>query len=83
MYGLTILDGGSTDSTLDIIKKNGNKIAYCVSEPDNSIYDAINKGIRLATGDVIGVLHSDDFYANNHVIEDIIRHLKERETEGF
>ncbi len=67
-----LIDGGSTDETLSIIKSYGNKISTLISEKDNGLYDALNKGISLATGDVIGILHSDDFYTNNHVIQHIV-----------
>lgn len=55
-----IIDGGSTDGTMSIINKYRQQIAYFVSEPDNGISDAFNKGIRVATGDVIGIINSDD-----------------------
>jgi glycosyltransferase involved in cell wall biosynthesis len=58
-----IIDGGSEDGTLDIVEKYRERISIFVSEPDNGIYDAFNKGIRLATGDLIGILNADDFYA--------------------
>ncbi|WP_150466454.1 glycosyltransferase family 2 protein [Francisella sp. SYW-9] len=57
-----IIDGGSTDSTLDIIKKYESQVDYWISEPDGGIYDAMNKGISLANGDVIGLINSDDWY---------------------
>lgn len=57
-----IIDGGSTDGTLDIIKKYEQYISYWVSEPDHGIYDAMNKGIKVATGDLIAFLNSDDWY---------------------
>lgn len=57
-----IIDGGSTDGTLDVIDKYRDKLAYFVSEPDNGIYDAMNKGIKKATGDIIGLLNADDWY---------------------
>jgi glycosyltransferase involved in cell wall biosynthesis len=57
-----ILDGGSTDRTLDIIKKYENHIAYWAGEPDNGIYDAMNKGIKKASGEFIGMLNADDWY---------------------
>ena len=57
-----IIDGGSTDGTIDIIKKYEDKIAYWISEADQVIYDAMNKGIDKSTGDIIGILNSDDFY---------------------
>jgi glycosyltransferase involved in cell wall biosynthesis len=68
-----IVDGGSTDNTLQIIEKYKNKIAKFVSEKDNGLYDALNKGIGLATGDIIGILHSDDFYINNTILDQYAR----------
>ena len=56
-----VIDGGSTDGTLKIIEKYRNKIDYYISEPDKGISDAFNKGIKAATGDLIGILNSDDF----------------------
>lgn len=67
-----IIDGGSTDGTLEIIDKYRDKISQLISEPDNGIYDAMNKGIRLATGDIIGILNSDDFYADSTTVSGII-----------
>ena len=65
MYEYIIVDGGSTDSTLDIIRSYkdffGDKLKV-ISEPDNGIYDAMNKGISWATGDFVGIVNSDDFY---------------------
>lgn len=68
-----IIDGGSTDGTVDIIKKYESKISKWISEPDRGIYDAMNKGISLATGDVIGFLNSDDVYYNSSVLENIAK----------
>lgn len=66
-----IVDGGSTDGTLDIIReyepRYGGRLRY-ISEPDHGIYDAMNKGIRLATGDVIGILNSDDWYTADDIV---------------
>lgn len=67
-----IIDGMSTDGTLEIINKYGPKISILVSEKDNGIYDAMNKGLRLATGDVIGILNSDDLYANNSILNEVM-----------
>ena len=57
-----VIDGGSKDGTVDVIQKYADRIDYFVSEPDGGIYDAMNKGIGAATGDVVGLLNSDDFY---------------------
>ena len=64
-----IIDGGSTDGTVDIIKKYADKIAYWVSEPDKGIYDAMNKRWLKATGDFIQFLNAGDWFENEHVIE--------------
>jgi len=66
-----IIDGGSTDNTVEIIKSTPNRVTQLVSEPDRGIYDALNKGIRLATGDIIGFLHTDDTFASPTTIEAI------------
>lgn len=66
-----VIDGASTDKTLDIVKSHGNRVDRVISEPDKGIYDALNKGIEAATGDVVGFLHSDDVYANNDVLKTI------------
>jgi len=66
-----IIDGGSSDGTLDIIQEYREKISKVITEPDKGIYDAMNKGIDLATGDVIGFLNADDVYANEKVLKKI------------
>ncbi len=67
-----VIDGNSTDDTLDIVNSYGNKINHIVSENDQGLYDAINKGIAIATGDLIGLLHADDFYITANVISDVV-----------
>lgn len=67
-----IIDGNSMDNTTSIINKYRDKIAQFISEKDEGIYDAMNKGISMATGEVIGVLNSDDFYKNNTVISKVV-----------
>ncbi len=62
-----IIDGGSTDGTLSIIEKYKQYISYFVSEPDHGLYDAMNKGIKSAKGDLIGMINSDDWYEINAV----------------
>ena len=64
-----IIDGGSSDGTVDIIKKYEDKLAYWVSEPDNGIYDAMNKGIKRSNGELIGIINSDDWYEPNAIKE--------------
>ncbi|HDQ41339.1 MAG TPA: glycosyltransferase [Desulfonatronum sp.] len=68
-----IVDGGSKDGTLDVIERYKNVIARYVSEPDNGIYDAMNKGIRMAGGDVLGLLNADDFYPRPDVISQVMQ----------
>jgi len=68
-----IIDGKSKDKTLQIVDKYKDKITKIVSEKDKGLYDALNKGVNLASGDIIGMLHSDDLYASNHVISDIVK----------
>lgn len=66
-----VIDGKSTDGTLSILQKYQNKITY-ISEPDTGIYDAMNKGIELATGDIIGILNSDDVLFDNEIINKVV-----------
>ena len=63
-----IIDGGSVDGTIGIIKKYSSKIDKIISEKDNGMYDALNKGIIHATGDIIGILNSDDYFCNNNIV---------------
>jgi len=63
-----IVDGKSKDNTVEVVKSFGSKVTKFVSEPDKGIYDALNKGIAIASGDVIGFMHSDDLFADEFVI---------------
>ena len=76
-----VIDGASTDSTLDIVSKFPH-VSTVVSEPDKGIYDAMNKGVRLATGDVVGILNSDDIYAHNRVLEKVARLFRNPEVQA-
>jgi len=78
-----IIDGASKDDTLNIIKSYGDRIHIVVSEPDKGIYDAMNKGLKLATGDYVAVLNSDDFYTDNYVIEHVVNRLEEAKTDSL
>lgn len=68
-----IIDGGSTDGTLEVVRKYSDRISYFVSELDDGIYDGMNKGIQAATGDIVGILNSDDFYPNSYVISNVAK----------
>lgn len=76
-----IIDGGSGDQTLSIIDKYKDKISKVVSEKDDGIYDAMNKGIRLATGEIIGILNSDDIYADEKVIEKVVTQMEQSKAD--
>ncbi|MBS1647941.1 MAG: glycosyltransferase [Bacteroidetes bacterium] len=78
-----IVDGNSSDGTLSIIKKYQSKISKIVSEKDEGLYYAINKGIQLATGDVLGVLHADDFYTNTEVLSDVANALNQAKAQAL
>lgn len=78
-----IIDGNSTDNTLAIIQKYASKITTLVSEKDNGIYDAMNKGIALATGEIIGILNSDDVYAYNDAILDVVNKINETKANAL
>jgi glycosyltransferase len=66
-----VIDGGSTDGTVEQLKQS-NLISQIISEPDQGIYDALNKGIQMATGDIIGFLHSDDILASAKKIKKLL-----------
>ena len=80
-----IVDGASKDNTLDIVKEYlprfHGRLRY-ISEPDKGIYDAMNKGIAMATGDVVGILNSDDFYTANDVLEQVAKVLVDESIDA-
>ena len=77
-----IVDANSTDGTLSIIKKYEDHISKWISEPDRGMYDAINKGIRMATGDVIGILNSDDMLVSDDVIASIVNVFENKQVDS-
>ena len=76
-----IVDGASTDGSTEIIRQYEGRVARIISEPDRGMYEAINKGIRAATGDIVGLMHSDDFFFDNHVVSDIVKRFERTETD--
>lgn len=77
-----IVDGESTDGTIDIVNKYKEKISKISVGKDNGIYFALNKGISLATGDIIAFLHADDFYYSNRVIENVVACIKKNNVQS-
>ena len=75
-----IIDGGSTDNTLSIVDKFKDSITTIISEPDKGIYDAMNKGVQNATGDIVGILNSDDIYADNKVVSSIVEAIGNKDS---
>ena len=75
-----IIDGGSTDNTLSIIEKYKESISTIISEPDKGIYDAMNKGVQNATGDLVGILNSDDIYTDNKVVSNIVEAIGNKDS---
>lgn len=78
-----IIDGASTDGTIEIVQSYGDMISKFISEKDNGLYDAMNKGLALATGDVVGILNSDDFYIDEFVIQKIIKEFEEKSVDSI
>lgn len=72
-----IIDGASKDDTLTVIKQTPNRIGQIVSERDDGIYDAMNKGLKTANGDILGILNSDDFYNSDNVISEVVDAFKD------
>lgn len=84
-YEYVVIDGLSTDGTLEIIKeyeqKFNGKMVY-ISEKDKGLYDAMNKGLAMATGDIVGILNSDDFYTSNDILHVIATNIKEKNVDA-
>lgn len=77
-----VIDGNSADETLGIIRRSGTRVSKLVSEPDHGMYDAMNKGIRLAEGGIIGILNSDDVYADDDVIARVVAAMEESDADA-
>ena len=84
-YELIVVDGGSKDDTVDILRHyelifNGRM--KWISEPDRGIYDAMNKGIAMATGDVVGIRNSDDFYTSNGILRKVAIPMQDKNIDA-
>jgi len=77
-----VIDGASTDDTLKIIHKHASQITVIKSEPDHGMYDAMNKGLAMATGDIIGFLNSDDVYADSRVLDEIASVIENKNVDA-
>lgn len=78
-----VVDGTSTDGTLEIIERYEKDVSQLITEPDHGIYDAMNKGVRVATGDVIGFLNADDVYAHQNVLATVADIMKCEHLDGL
>lgn len=77
-----VIDGASTDGTLKVLEAQRERLAALVSEQDEGIYDALNKGLALASGEVVGIMHSDDFYADDWVLERVAQSFADPAVGG-
>ena len=77
-----IIDGASTDNTLKLINTFKSPDAIVYSEPDNGAFDALNKGLEMASGDIVGFLHSDDFFAHDQVISDVVNEMNNNKVDA-
>jgi glycosyltransferase involved in cell wall biosynthesis len=77
-----VIDGRSSDQTIPIVNEYSDRISVIVSEVDRGIYDAMNKGINLATGDIVGLLNSDDVYINEHVVSELMQLMQSAKVDS-
>ena len=77
-----IVDGGSKDGTVELVQSYGDKIDKFISEPDLGVYYALNKGIQIASGEIIAMLHSDDFYVNPYVISQVVEVFEKKKCDA-
>jgi glycosyltransferase involved in cell wall biosynthesis len=78
-----VIDGLSDDNTINIVNEYSEKITKIISELDEGIYDAMNKGVKCSTGDIVGILNSDDFFENSFVISDVVNHFNSNPTASL
>jgi len=77
-----VIDGGSSDGTVDLVRRHGTRVSALVSEPDQGIWDAMNKGLRMATGDIVGFLNADDEFINDGVVARIADVMADAELDA-
>lgn len=77
-----IVDGASKDNTLEVVRQKCTRVSTIISEPDKGIYDALNKGIQAATGDIVGFLHSDDLFAYPDAVADMVATLEKNQSQA-
>lgn len=78
-----VIDGASTDSTSYVVKSRGKRVTRFISEPDKGIYDAMNKGVALATGDILAFLNADDIYIHTEVLAEVAKKFENSDIEGL
>jgi glycosyltransferase involved in cell wall biosynthesis len=78
-----VVDGGSCDGTIDLVSRHGRRVSKIVTEPDGGIYDAMNKGLRLATGEYVSYLNSDDYYSDKTVIQQVVKAIHETNADAI
>ena len=76
-----VVDGGSSDGTIELVQRHGKHVDKFISEPDKGIYDAMNKGLALATGDYVAYLNSDDFYTNNETVSRVVAAIRNTKSD--
>lgn len=76
-----VIDGQSTDKTVEILQSYGDRITHFISEADRGMYDGLNKGIQLASGEVVGMINADDFYIDNKVVSDVVSCLEKERAD--
>lgn len=77
-----VIDGGSTDGTLEILAMYQSSISKYISERDKGIYDAMNKGIKLSTGDIVATLNSDDIYAGETIVNQMVKFIQSNDLDA-
>lgn len=78
-----IVDGASSDGTRDIVESYRDQLSGYISEPDNGLYDAMNKGLNMATGDIIGILNADDFYEHDQVLSNVVAKMEDDQADAL